>query len=101
MFVKTGDKVKVIAGKDKGKEGSVLKVLNKEDRVVVEGINMVKKHSKPSQMNPQGGIQDQEAPIHVSNVMLIDPENNEATKVKFEVVDGKKVRVSKKTGKQL
>ncbi|MEJ6348100.1 MULTISPECIES: 50S ribosomal protein L24 [Holzapfeliella] len=101
MFVKTGDKVKVIAGKDKGKEGSVLKVLNKEDRVVVEGINMVKKHSKPSQMNPQGGIQDQEAPIHVSNVMLIDPENNEATKVKFEIVDGKKVRVSKKTGKQL
>ncbi|WP_409022024.1 50S ribosomal protein L24 [Dellaglioa sp. P0083] len=98
MFVKTGDKVQLIAGKDKGKQGTVTKVFLKDDRVIVEGMNIAKKHQKPSNSNPQGGIVDIEAPIHVSNVMLIDPSTNEPTRVGFKVVDGKKVRVSKKSG---
>ena len=101
MFVKTGDKVKVISGKDKGKEGKVLKVLAKKDRVIVEGINIAKKHQKPSNSDPQGGIKDQEVAIHVSNVMLIDPSTNEPTRIGYQVVDGKKVRISKKTGQPI
>ena len=101
MIVKTGDKVKVITGKDKGKEGVILKAFPKKDRVIVEGMNMMKKHQKPSSMNPQGGILETEAPIHVSNVMLIDSKTGEPTRVGFKVVDGKKVRVSKKTGEVL
>ncbi|ANZ99013.1 MULTISPECIES: 50S ribosomal protein L24 [Carnobacterium] len=101
MIVKTGDKVKVITGKDKGKEGVILKAFPKKDRVIVEGINMMKKHQKPNSANPQGGILETEAPIHVSNVMLIDPKTNEPTRVGFKVEDGKKVRVSKKTGEVL
>ena len=73
MFVKTGDKVKVIAGKDKGKEGVVVKTIAAKDRVVVEGVNIVKKHQKPNNQYPQGGIVELEAPIHVSNVQLLDP----------------------------
>ena len=73
MHVKKGDKVKVITGKDKGKEGVILAAFPKQDRVLVEGVNIVKKHVKPNQLNPQGGIVSQEAAIHVSNVMLIDP----------------------------
>ena len=69
--------------------------------MIVKGVNVVKKHQKPSNANPNGGIVDAEAPIHVSNVMLIDPSNNEATRVGFKVEDGKKVRVSKKSGKTL
>lgn len=98
MFLKTGDQVRVIAGKDKGKEGAVKATLAKSDRVVVEGINMVKKHQKPNNEYPQGGIVDVEAPIHVSNVMLIDPSSKKPTRVGFKVQDGKKVRVAKKTG---
>ncbi|WP_302757803.1 50S ribosomal protein L24 [Ligilactobacillus salivarius] len=101
MFIKKNDKVKVIAGKDKGKEGTVEKVFPAQDRVIVKGINIVKKHQKPTNANPNGGIVEVEAPIHVSNVMLIDPSNNEATRVSFKVVDGKKVRVSKKSGEIL
>ena len=101
MFIKKNDKVKVIAGKDKGKEGTVEKVFPAQDRVIVKGINIVKKHQKPTNANPNGGIVEVEAPIHVSNVMLIDPSNNEATSVGFKVVDGKKVRVSKKSGEIL
>lgn len=101
MIVKTGDKVKVITGKDKGKEGVILKAFPKKDRVIVEGINMMKKHQKPNSANPQGGILETEAPIHVSNVMLIDHKTNEPTRVGFKVEDGKKVRVSKKTGEVL
>ena len=101
MFIKTGDKVRVIAGKDKGKEGSVKKILAAENRVVVEGINMIKKHQKPNNANPNGGIIDAEAPIQASNVMLIDPSTNEPTRVGFKVVDGKKVRVAKKSGKTI
>ncbi len=101
MFVKKGDKVKVITGKDKNKEGVVLAAFPKKDKVVVEGVNVVKKHQKPSQTAPQGGIVEMEAPIHVSNVMVVDPSNSEATRVGYKEVDGKKVRVSKKTGEVL
>ena len=98
MHVKTGDKVKVITGKDKGKEGVVLTTLPKKDRVIVEGINIVKKHRKASQTNATGGILEEEASVHVSNVMLIDPKTGEPTKVGYKVEDGKKVRFAKKTG---
>ncbi len=101
MFLKTGDKVRVITGKDKGKEGTIKKTLAKENRVIVEGVNMIKKHQKPTSMNPNGGIVDTEAPIQASNVMLIDPSTNEPTRVGFAVVDGKKVRIAKKSGKQI
>ncbi|WP_010307941.1 50S ribosomal protein L24 [Kurthia senegalensis] len=99
MHVKKGDKVMVISGKDKGKTGVILSAVPKKDRVFVEGVNIVKKHVKPNQLNPQGGIVSQEAAIHVSNVMLIDPTTGEPTRVGFKVEDGKKVRVSKKSGK--
>lgn len=101
MYVKKGDKVKVITGKDKGKTGVVLASFPKKDRVLVEGVNIVKKHAKPSQDNPQGGIINQEAAIHSSNVMLLDPKSNEPTRVGFKVIDGKKVRVAKKSGEVL
>ena len=101
MFIKKNDKVKVIAGKDKGKECTVEKVFPSKERVIVKGVNIVKKHQKPTNANPNGGIVEVEAPIHVSNVMLIDPSNNEPTRVGFKIEDGKKVRVSKKTGKTL
>jgi large subunit ribosomal protein L24 len=101
MHVKKGDKVMVISGKDKGKQGVVLASYPKKDRVLVEGVNVVKKHSKPSQANPQGGILNQEAPIHVSNVMPLDPKSGEPTRVGYKVVDGKKVRVAKKSGETL
>jgi len=101
MFVKTGDKVKVIAGKDKGKEGVVVKTLAAKDRVVVEGVNIVKKHQKPNNQYPQGGIVELEAPIHVSNVQLLDPSTNEPTKIGYKLEDGKKVRFAKKSGTTL
>ena len=101
LKIKKGDTVKVIAGKDKGAEGKVLSVDAKNSKVVVEGVNIVKKHQKPNQMNQVGGIVEMEAPIHVSNVMVIDPSNGEATRVGYKEVDGKKVRVSKKTGEVL
>ena len=95
MHVKKGDKVTVISGKDKGKTGVILAAYPKESRVLVEGVNIVKKHSKPSQANPQGGILSFEAPIHVSNVMPIDPKTGNPTRVGYNTVDGKKVRVAK------
>ncbi|WP_391205619.1 50S ribosomal protein L24 [Psychrobacillus sp. L4] len=98
MHVKKGDKVKVISGKGKGKTGVILSSFPKKDRVLVEGVNIVKKHTKPNQANQQGGIVSQEAAIHVSNVMLIDPKTGEPTRVGSKVEDGKKVRVAKKTG---
>ncbi len=101
MHVKKGDKVMVITGKDKGKTGTVLVAFPKKDRVIIEGINIVKKHAKPSQGNPQGGILEMEAAIHVSNVMLVDPKTNEPTRVGYKVEDGKKVRVAKKSGESL
>jgi large subunit ribosomal protein L24 len=101
MQVKKGDKVMVITGKDKGKTGVVLAAFPKKDRVIVEGVNIVKKHSKPSQVNPQGGIINKEASIHVSNVMLLDPKSNEPTRVGYKDVNGKKVRVAVKSGEQI
>ena len=101
MHVKKGDKVMVISGKDKGKTGVVLEALPKKERVLVEGVNIVKKHTKPNQANPQGGIVSQEAPIHVSNVMLIDPKSGEPTRVSYKVEGDKKVRVAKKSGEVL
>ncbi|MBU9694647.1 50S ribosomal protein L24 [Limosilactobacillus portuensis] len=101
MFIKTGDKVRVIAGKDKGKEGTVKKTIASANRVIVEGINMVKKHQKPSNSNPNGGVIDTEVAISASNVMLIDPSTNEPTRVGFKFVDGKKVRFAKKSGKTI
>jgi large subunit ribosomal protein L24 len=101
MHVKKGDKVQVISGKDKGKQGTVLVAYPKKERVLVEGVNVVKKHAKPSQDNPQGGILNQEAPIHVSNVLPIDPKSGEPTRVGYEVRDGKKVRIAKKSGQAL
>jgi large subunit ribosomal protein L24 len=101
MNVKKGDKVMVITGKDKGKTGVILVAFPKKDRVLVEGVNIVKKHTKPNQENPQGGIVSQEAAIHVSNVMLIDPKTGEPTRVGYKFEDGKKVRVAKKSGENL
>ncbi|ANU26792.1 50S ribosomal protein L24 [Planococcus versutus] len=101
MHVKKGDTVKVISGKDKGKTGVVLTALPKKDRVLVEGVNIIKKHTKPNQANPQGGIVSQEAAVHVSNVMLLDPKSGEPTRVGYKVEDGKKVRVAKKSGEKL
>jgi large subunit ribosomal protein L24 len=101
MHVKKGDKVQVITGKDKGKQGVILAAFPKENRVIVEGVNIVKKHSKPSQLNPQGGIITKEAPVHVSNVLPLDPKTGEPTRVGYQVVDGKKVRVAKKSGQVL
>lgn len=101
MRVKKGDKVQVISGKDKGKQGTILEAYPRKERVIVEGINIVKKHSKPSQMNPQGGIVEMEAPIHVSNVMLIDPESKEPTRIGYRIENGEKIRIAKKSGQAL
>lgn len=101
MRVKKGDTVVVIAGKDKGKKGTIVKVMPKTDRVLVEGVNMITKHQKPSAMNPQGGIVNKEASIHISNVMPLDPETGKGTRVRVEVKEGKKVRVAVKSGKEI
>ncbi|WP_081666984.1 50S ribosomal protein L24 [Paenibacillus pinihumi] len=99
LHVKKDDNVIVITGKDKGKKGRVIAAYPRENRVLIEGVNIVKKHSRPSQTNPQGGIIEQEAPIHVSNVMLVDPKSGKPTRVGFKVLDnGKKVRIARKSG---
>jgi len=99
MHVKKGDLVVVISGKYRGKRGKVLRVLPKTGRVVVEGVNVVKRHTKPSPKNPQGGIVQREAPIHVSKVMLVDPETKERTRVAIRVLgDGRRVRYAKRSG---
>jgi large subunit ribosomal protein L24 len=100
MFVKKGDKVRVIAGKDKGVEAEVLTALPKFNKVIVEGVAIVKKHQKPNNENPQGAIVEKEAPIHVSNVQVLD-KNGIAGRVGYKVVDGKKVRYNKKSGEVL
>ena len=100
--IKRGDKVVVIAGKDRGKRGEVRKVLNKFDRVVIEGINMVKKHQRARQQGQQSQIVEREAPLHISNVMLIDPNNDEPTRVSFRKrEDGTLVRVGKRSGEDI
>ena len=95
---KKGDRVVVLSGRDKGKRGNVLKVMSDENRILVQGVHMVKRHQRPSQTQ-QGGIVEMEASIHVSNVSLIDPDGGEATKVGFRTLeDGRKVRFSKRSG---
>ena len=100
--IKKGDTVKVIAGKDKGAEGKVIQVLREEQRVIVEGVNRVKRHTKAVQGGNTGGIITAEAPIHVSNVMLVDPDTNKPTRIGYRRDDeGRAVRVSRRTGKDL
>ena len=101
FHIKKGDTVFVNAGNDKGKTGKVLEVLKEKDRVVVESINVVKKHTKPNAKAPQGGILEQEAGIHISNVQLVDPKSGAATRVGYKMVDGKKVRYAKKSGEEI
>lgn len=98
LHVKKDDKVMVITGKDKGKTGRVIVAYPRENRVLVEGINMVKRHTKPSPQNQQGGIIEKEAPIHASNVMLIDPKSGKPTRIGYTMENGKKVRVAKRSG---
>ena len=100
MGLKKGDKVLVLAGKDKGKNGKVLQVLRKKDRVVVEGINMVKRHQKPTNTNQTGGILEKEAPIHISNVKVSEKSEKATKIVKEEKKEVKKVRVSKKSNEK-
>ena len=95
--IKKGDKVVVLSGKDKGRTGEVVKALPKESKVIVSGINVHARHRKPSQVNPQGGIERKEAPLHVSKVAIATADGN-PTRVRFEVRDGKKVRVAAKSG---
>ena len=95
--IKKGDRVVVLTGKDKGRSGSITKVFPKDSKVLVQGINMVQRHTKPSQGDPQGGIKHKEMPIHVSNVSLVDS-NGKATRVGFRVDGDKKVRIAKTTG---
>jgi large subunit ribosomal protein L24 len=95
--IKKGDRVILLAGKDKGRTGNVTKVMPKEGRVVVAGVNIVQRHTKPSQGDPQGGVKRKEAPIHVSNVAIVDS-NGKPTRVGFRIDGDKKVRVAKTTG---
>ena len=95
--IKKGDRVVVLAGKDKGRQGNVLKVLPKDERVVVEGLNMVQRHTRPTQFDPQGGIKNKEASLHLSNVAIVDS-NGKPTRVGFKVEGDKKVRIAKTTG---
>ena len=95
--IKKGDRVILLTGKDKGRTGNVTKVMPKDERVFVSGLNMVQRHTRPSQGDPQGGIKHKEASVHVSNVAIVDS-NGKPTRVGFKVEDGKKVRVAKTTG---
>jgi large subunit ribosomal protein L24 len=102
FHIKKGDQVKVIAGESKGQEGKVLEVIVKKDRAIVEGVNMIKKHTKPNSANPDGGIIEQEASVHISNLMLIDPATKKPTRVGRKLNDKNKlVRYSKKTGEEI
>jgi large subunit ribosomal protein L24 len=99
LKLKTGDSVRVIAGEHKGAEGKILKIITKKNRAIVERVNMVSKHRKPSATNPQGGIEKMEAPIHISNLMLL--EGKEVVRVGYKIEDGKKIRFSKKSNKAI
>jgi large subunit ribosomal protein L24 len=100
--IKKGDKVIVLTGKDKGRTGDVTKSLPDENRVVVSGINMIARHTRPSQADPQGGIKRREAPIHVSNVAHVDPKDGKATRVGFRTdKQGRKVRFAKRSGESI
>lgn len=99
--IRKGDTVVVLTGKDKGRQGEVVKSLPRDGKVIVSGINMIARHTKPSQADPEGGIQRREAPIQVSNVAIVDPKTGKAARVGFDVRDGKKVRVLKGSGEVL
>jgi|SRR6056297_650914 len=102
LHIKKGDTVYVNSGEDKGQQGRVLEVLPKEDKALVEGINIVSKHAKPSSENPQGGIMKKEAPIHISNLMVVDPKTGEPTRIgRKKDKDNKLVRYSKKSGEEI
>lgn len=101
LKIKKGDKVVVISGGSKGKEGEVIRVMPQDNKAIVDGVNMVSKHTKPSAKNPQGGIVKTEAPIHISNLALIDPKSGKATRVGYKMEGDKKVRVSKKSGEAI
>jgi large subunit ribosomal protein L24 len=96
--IRKGDTVVVLSGKDKGKTGEVVRSMPKESKVVVAGVNVAARHRKPSQVNPQGGIDRKEAPLHVSKVAIADPKTGKATRVRFEDRNGKKVRIAVKSG---
>jgi large subunit ribosomal protein L24 len=96
--IKKGDRVVILAGKDKGKTGEVIRAMPKDMKVVVSGVNVHARHRKPSQTSPQGGIERKEAPLHVSNVAIADPKSGAPTRVRFEERNGKKVRVAAKSG---
>ncbi|WP_411031146.1 50S ribosomal protein L24 [Spongiimicrobium sp. 3-5] len=97
LKIKTGDTVRIIAGDHKGTEGKILTIDREKNKAIVEGANMVSKHEKPSAKNPQGGIVKKEAPLHISNLALIDSKSGETTRIGYEIRDGKKVRFSKKS----
>jgi large subunit ribosomal protein L24 len=99
--IRKGDSVVVIAGAHKGSTGTVARVLPERDQVVVEGVNHVRRHQKPTPRNPEGGIVEKDMPIHISNVMLVDPETQKPTRVRMQIEDGKKVRVAVKSGKTI
>lgn len=99
--IKKGDRVVVLSGKDKGKHGEVVRALPQEGRVVVRGVNIVTRHRKPSQANPQGGLEKVEAPLHVSKVAIEDPKTGKPTRVGFRIEDGRKVRVAKRSGEKI
>lgn len=101
MKLRVGDTVQVIAGSDKGKTGQIIQIMKKDNRVIVEGVNMVTKHIKPSQSDPEGGIVTREAPIQVSNVAFYDSKAKTPVKIGYQVEDGEKIRINKKTGKPL
>ncbi len=96
--IRKGDTVVILSGKDKGKTGEVTRSIPKDMKVVVSGVNVAVRHRKPSQTNPQGGLERREAPLHISKVAVADPKSGKPTRVRFEVRDGKKVRVAAKSG---
>jgi large subunit ribosomal protein L24 len=96
--IKKGDRVVVLSGKDKGKKGEVTRSMPKDGKVIVAGVNVITRHRKPSQVNPQGGLERAEAPLHVSKVAIQDPKTGKPTRVRFELRDGKKVRIAARSG---
>lgn len=102
LHIKKGDTVVVLAGNDKGRQGKVLEVIREKDRAIVEGVNMIKKHTKPNAANPQGGIVEKEAPIHISNLQVFDAKVGKGTRIGRKLGDnGKLVRYSKKSGEEI
>ncbi|MGB0788190.1 MAG: 50S ribosomal protein L24 [Marinirhabdus sp.] len=101
LKIKSGDTVVVTAGDHKGSEGKVLRVFREKNKAIVEGVNLVKKHQKPSAASPQGGITEMEAPLHISNLSLIDPKSGTPTRVGYRMEDGKKIRFAKKSNQPI